>query len=123
MSANDTNPIISITDNARNHFQSFLNDLGETAGVSLGVKKTGCSGFSYLVDVAKQPKPNDICFIENQTRIFLAPDNIEIIRGTVIDFVDKGNGQKQLVFNNPNADGLCGCGESFTIKKEPNNHD
>ena len=118
MPNNNSDVIISITDNARNHLRPFLADLGETAGVSIGVKKTGCSGFSYLVDVAQQPRPDDLCFTANQIPVFLASDCVDVVRGTVIDFVDKGSGQKQLVFDNPNADGLCGCGESFTIKAD-----
>ncbi|HVV68057.1 MAG TPA: iron-sulfur cluster assembly accessory protein [Gammaproteobacteria bacterium] len=118
MSTNHSESIISITDDARNHLRPFLADLGETAGISIGVKKTGCSGFSYLVDVARQPRPDDICATINQIPVFLAADCVNIIRGTVINFVDKGSGQRQLVFDNPNANGLCGCGESFTIKAD-----
>lgn len=114
------NTIIQITDSARTHLQAFIAPLGEQAGFRIAVKKSGCSGFSYLADIAKAPQPQDICVVENKVNVFIDANSVDIIRGTIIDLQDKGFGQKQLAFNNPNAEAYCGCGESFTLKDKKN---
>lgn len=85
----------------------------------LGVKQTGCSGYMYQPDIIEAPSDNDI--IGYQTAKFEAyvdPAALPIIQGTQIDFVEKSFGMKQLVYDNPNANGLCGCGESFHLNEE-----
>lgn len=109
-----TENIISFTEAAKKHIQSFMAD--SQGGFRIGVKKTGCSGYAYLVDIVETPKENDLTFQMDDILVFLANDCVDLIKGTEIDFVDKGTGQKQLAFNNPNAEDYCGCGESFTIK-------
>lgn len=109
------NPI-SFTESAKTHVQTFITDAA--SALRLGVKKTGCSGYAYLVDVVEKPRENDLSYSIDGIAVFIAADSIAIVRGTQIDFVDKGTGQKQLAFNNPNAEDFCGCGESFTLKDE-----
>ena len=52
--------------------------------------------------------------------VFIPQDAQSVITGMTIDFVSKDLGLKQMVFNNPRAENLCGCGESFSIKDEKN---
>ena len=111
------NTPITLTDKARTHIQSFLATLGDQAGFRFGVKKSGCSGYAYIADVAAAPKTEELCIEANGLRIFIDPASIPIIEGTTIDVVEKELGQKQLVFNNPRVADSCGCGESFTIKE------
>lgn len=115
MKNNAINPI-TITESARTHIQKFLVSMGENAGFKIGVKKSGCSGYAYMADVAENPDKDDLCLNEHGLRIFIDQASIPIIQGTVIDLVDKGLSQKQLCFNNPNVEDSCGCGESFTVK-------
>lgn len=107
---------ISLTESARSHIQSFLRDQPETFGFRIKVKETGCSGFSYIVDIT-EPQPTDFHLTVDGIPIYVEKDSAAIVDRTIVDFVAKGSGQKQLVFNNPNAGDLCGCGESFTLKK------
>jgi len=107
---------IKITDSARAHIQNFLATLGEQAGFRFGVKKSGCSGYAYIADVASKPQEGELCIEENGIRIFMDEASLPIVKGTVIDLVEKGFGQKQLCFNNGNVEDSCGCGESFTVK-------
>jgi iron-sulfur cluster assembly protein len=79
----------------------------------ISVSDGGCSGFSYQLNFAKEPKPGDIALdLENLT-VYVDPESIPFLRGTVIDFVSGlyGGGFK---FANPNATGTCGCGTSFS---------
>lgn len=117
MKNNPDNPI-TITKSARAHIQKFLISMGEDAGFKIGVKKSGCSGYAYIADVAAEPGKDDLCLNDHGLRIFIDSASIPIIQGTVIDLVDKGLSQKQLCFNNPNVEDSCGCGESFTVKSD-----
>jgi iron-sulfur cluster assembly protein len=79
----------------------------------ISVSDGGCSGFSYQLNFAKEPKPGDIALdLENLT-VYVDPESIPFLQGTVIDFVSGlyGGGFK---FANPNATGTCGCGTSFS---------
>ncbi len=110
--------IISFTAPARAYVQAFINKSQPNGGFRVATTKSGCSGFSYVVDAVKEPQPGDVC-LEDELRIFIDPNCIEIIRGMVISLEEKAGGQKQLVFRNPNAEHFCGCGESFTVAPSP----
>ena len=107
---------ITMTESARAHIQKFLNTDGKSVTFRLAVKKSGCSGYAYLVDMAEEPQKNDLSFEENGIPLWIDKDSISFLKGTVIDLVEKASYQKQLSFNNPNVEDACGCGESFTIK-------
>lgn len=109
---------ITITDNARAHIQTFTEPLGKQAGFRLLVKKSGCSGFSYVPKIATEPQPNDICVVANGVNVFTDEPSVHILHGITVDVLHKEFGQKQLVFNNPQAEAHCGCGESFTLKEK-----
>ena len=109
------NPI-TFTEAAKKHVQSFFNT--PQSALRIGIKKTGCSGYAYLVDIVEQAREQDLAFVEQEIPVYLASDCLALIQGTILDFVEKSSGQKQLVFNNPNAEDFCGCGESFTIKEQ-----
>lgn len=115
--------IVRFTQAARLHIQRFLSPLGKGAGIRLGVQKSGCSGYAYCVDTKLGPQPEDICFEEAGLRVFIDAPSIPMLKGTVIDVVEKVLHQKQLQFDNPNAIASCGCGESFTLKTEPTHKD
>jgi iron-sulfur cluster assembly protein len=79
----------------------------------ISVSDGGCSGFSYQLNFEKQQNPGDITLdLENLT-VYVDPNSVPFLQGTVIDFVSGlyGGGFK---FTNPNATGTCGCGTSFS---------
>jgi iron-sulfur cluster assembly accessory protein len=79
----------------------------------ISVSDGGCSGFSYQLNFEKQPKPGDITLDCASLTVYVDPESIPFLQGTVIDFVSGlyGGGFK---FANPNATGTCGCGTSFS---------
>ena len=80
--------------------------------VRIGIRGGGCTGFSYLFDwVEGEPRPSDKVFAAHGVRVCVDPKSFVYLRGTELDFVTSimGHGFK---FNNPNAKGTCGCGES-----------
>ncbi|UXI66982.1 HesB/IscA family protein [Tahibacter amnicola] len=104
---------ISLTPAARARMQEFLARNAQAVGVRFGVKKTGCSGYSYTVDLADQIAPDDRVYDEDGIKIVIDPKSLPFVDGTAIDFQKSGL-NAQFVFDNPNVTGECGCGESFT---------
>jgi iron-sulfur cluster assembly protein len=82
-------------------------------GLRLGVRRTGCSGWGYAVDMARDRREGDTEFEQDGVRIFVDADSLAVIDGTEVDFVRQGLNE-QFVFRNPNVAGECGCGESVT---------
>jgi len=80
----------------------------------LGVKKTGCSGFSYVLDYAREIGAEDTVFEDRGVRIVVDREALPLVDGTRVDFVREGLGQS-FRFENPNVRDACGCGESFNV--------
>ena len=105
---------IQLTEAARKRMQDYLAREPGAAGVRFGIKKTGCSGFGYTVDVAEAVIEGDTVFDQDGVRILVDRKALPFVDGTEIDFQREGL-NAQFVFRNPNATGECGCGESFTV--------
>jgi iron-sulfur cluster assembly protein len=105
---------ISLTESAAQRVRSHLAQRGSGLGLRLGVKETGCSGFSYVVDYADDVRPDDQVFEEHGVKVYVDGAALAFIDGTRIDFVRQGLNEA-FRFENPNVKGECGCGESFTV--------
>jgi len=91
----------------------------EGVGFRLSVKKTGCSGYSYLPEIIKKINPADAQLkIAENIIIFVDPLWQHLLEGVQVDYIEEeknGLKQKRLVFTNPNESSRCGCGESFHV--------
>ena len=105
---------ISITPTANQRMRQFLEQSPSAAGVRFGVKRTGCSGFAYVVDLADTASADDQTFQIDGVPVIVDTKSLPLVEGTVIDFQRQGL-NASFVFHNPNATGECGCGESFTV--------
>ena len=105
---------ISLTASAAERVQKYLRTRGEGIGLRLGITKTGCSGYSYVVNYAENVGQNDVVFEDRGVKIVVDPDALRLIDGTVVDFVKNGLNEA-FSFKNPNVTGECGCGESFNV--------
>jgi iron-sulfur cluster assembly protein len=105
---------ISITASANQRMRQFLAQTPAAAGVRFGVKRTGCSGFAYVVDLADTVGTDDQTFQIDGVPVIVDTKSLPLVEGTVIDFQRQGL-NASFVFHNPNATGECGCGESFTV--------
>jgi len=105
---------ITLTQSAADRVRDYLQKRGGGIGLRLGIKKTGCSGFAYVVDYADQVGPLDKVFEDGGIKVVVDPDALELIDGTEVDFVKEGLNEA-FKFRNPNASGECGCGESFSV--------
>ena len=104
---------IHLTKPAAERVRSFI-DRDGGVGLRLGVKKTGCSGWAYTVELADQIQADDIVFEQDDVKVVVTNDSLAFLDGSVIDFVAEGLGSS-FQFKNPNVTDECGCGESFTI--------
>ena len=104
---------ISLAPAALERVQGFLAGTPAAIGLRFGVKRTGCSGWSYVVDLACDERPGDVVSEYGGVRIFVDADSLPMVDGTEIDFHKQGLNE-QFLFRNPNVAGECGCGSSFT---------
>ena len=104
---------ISLAPAALQRIQGYLTDAPSALGLRFGVKRTGCSGWSYVVDLAREAKPGDAVSEQDGIRIFIDADRLALVDGTEIAVLKQGLSE-QFVFRNPNVKAECGCGESFT---------
>lgn len=81
------------------------------AAIRVGIRGGGCTGFTYVFEWADEPRPTDKVFSAHGVTVVTDPKSFVYLRGMELDFVRgmMGHGFK---FNNPNAKGECGCGES-----------
>jgi iron-sulfur cluster assembly protein len=105
---------ISLTPSAAERVRSHLASRGHGLGLRLGIKTTGCSGYSYVVDYADAAGPDDLVFEDQGVRVVVDRGSLPILDGTRVDFVRQGLSES-FRFTNPNIKGECGCGESFTV--------
>jgi iron-sulfur cluster assembly protein len=105
---------ISLTESAAGRISQFLSKEGGR-GIHLDVRKTGCSGWAYQLEISHDPaKPSEVVLYDRSIEIIITPQALSMMAGTTIDFVQEGLTQ-EFRFKNPNVTAECGCGESFTV--------
>lgn len=113
-----TNPVI-VTDSAAIYLAKTL---AAKPGMifRLTIKKTGCSGYSYLPEVVDAARVSDIeMSVSPELTIYLDQTWLHLLEGITIDYVEEekmGLKQKRLLFINPKESSRCGCGESFHVE-------
>lgn len=105
---------ILLTENAAARVRSYLDRRGSGVGLRVGVKKTGCNGFAYVINYADGVDDSDVVFEQRGVKVVVDPASLELIDGTEVDFVKEGLNEA-FRFRNPNVTGECGCGESFSV--------
>ncbi len=109
--------MIQVSNTAKNKIAQLMSENGYDVNkhyVRVGVKSGGCSGLSYELDFDKDKKDEDKLFEDAPVRIVVDKKSFLYLIGTTLDFSGGLNG-KGFVFNNPNANRTCGCGESFSL--------
>lgn len=105
---------INLTDAAIQHVKKIMAK-EQGIAVRFGVKKSGCTGMAYTLEVVKEIAAQDHVFsVAPDMNVIVDPKSIIYVNGTTIDYVRNGL-NSQFQFNNPNEKVSCGCGESFNI--------
>ncbi len=104
--------MITLTQTALEKVKAILAERGETGGLRISVVGGGCSGFQYQMTLDKQANSDDQVIEQDGLQVFVDSRSLLYLNGTRVDYVEglTGAGFK---FENPNARGSCGCGESF----------
>lgn len=105
---------ITVTEAAAQRASAFLQNRGHGVGLRLGVKTTGCSGLAYVLEFVDELNEDDTVFEDNGVKIIIDGKSLVYLDGTELDFAKEGLNEG-FQFNNPNANGECGCGESFNV--------
>lgn len=109
--------MIKVSEGAKEKVIALMTEGGFDASkdyVRVGVKSGGCSGLSYELDFDKATNELDKIFEDNNVRIIVDKKSFLYLVGTTLEYSGGLNG-KGFVFNNPNAQRTCGCGESFSL--------
>lgn len=107
--------MITVTDNAKQKaLQLMSEDNKDGFFIRVGVEGGGCSGLMYQLTFDNEVTDGDKEFEDNGIKVVVNKKSFLYLVGTTLDFSGGLNG-KGFVFNNPNADRTCGCGESFSI--------
>ena len=107
--------IIKLSDNAANRIKEIMSKAeNKTIGVRIGVQSGGCAGMSYVMEYAKETRPNEEIIEDKGVKVLIDPSAIMYLLGTEMDY-KKEKFSSQFVFKNPNETERCGCGESFKI--------
>ena len=107
--------VIKLSDNAAKRIKILMSQAENSAvGVRIGVKSGGCAGMSYIMEYAKEIKPNEEIIEDKGVKVLIDPKAIMYLIGTVMDYKEEKFSSK-FVFKNPNETERCGCGESFKV--------
>jgi iron-sulfur cluster assembly protein len=99
---------------AADRVRSFIAARGHGLGLRLAIKRTGCSGYAYVVNYAEEIGPGDTVFEDRGVKVVVDGDSLALVDGTEVDFIKQGLNEA-FKFRNPKARSECGCGESFSL--------
>lgn len=108
-------PIITLTDAAAERVHHLMSRADRNVkGLRVGISTRGCSGMSYVVEYAEEPKKFEEVIEDKGVRIFIDPAATMFLIGSEMDY-QEDKFQSGFTFTNPNEKGRCGCGESFHV--------
>ena len=106
--------IIKLSDKAALKIKEVLSQDKNSLGVRIGVKSGGCAGMEYVMEYAKETKPEDELIEEKGVKVFVDPGAVMYLLGTEMDYKEE-EFSSSFIFKNPNETERCGCGESFKV--------
>ena len=108
--------VMTLTDTAAERVRNLVGNASEPAvGLRIGIKKGGCAGMEYTVDLVGEADSKDDLVEHDGARVYVAPEAVLFLLGTQMDF-ETTKLRSGFVFNNPNQTSACGCGESVELK-------
>jgi iron-sulfur cluster assembly protein len=106
---------IRLTPAAEKRIADLLQSAPEpVVGVRLSTPRRGCSGLAYSIDYVEEPRPGDEAVATPAGTLYVDGASLLYLIGSTMDWRED-DFTAGFVFENPNAKGSCGCGESFTV--------
>lgn len=106
--------VLTLTDAAAARVSEIMASREDALGIRVGVKKGGCAGMEYTIELVNEPKAGDDCVEKDGAKVYIAPEAVLFLLGTQMDF-EVTTLRTGFVFNNPNQTSACGCGESVEL--------
>ncbi len=108
--------VMTMTDAAAARVRTIVENSGPDAkGIRVGIKKGGCAGMEYTIDLVTEPNPRDDLIERDGARVWVEPSAVLYLLGTQMDF-ETTTLRSGFTFSNPNQTSACGCGESVELK-------
>jgi len=107
--------VITITEAAAERVRQIMKTRENAKGIRLGIKKGGCAGMEYTVEVVTDPNPKDDHVERDGAHVYVAPEAALFLFGTEMDF-EVTRIRSGFTFHNPNQSSACGCGESVELQ-------
>lgn len=107
--------VITLTDAAAARVREIVAAREGAKGIRVGIRKGGCAGMEYTVDLVTEPDPKDDHVEHEGAHVYVAPEASLFLLGTQMDF-EVTKLRTGFTFNNPNQSSACGCGESVELK-------
>lgn len=108
--------VMTMTDAAAERVNAIVGKSdGDAKGVRVGIKKGGCAGMEYTIDLVTEPNPKDDLVEHGGAKVWIEPSAVLYLLGTQMDF-ETTKMRSGFVFVNPNQTSACGCGESVELK-------
>lgn len=108
--------VMTLTEAAASRVKAIVDNAGGDArGIRVGVKKGGCAGMEYSIDLVREPNAKDDLIERDGASVWVAPEAVLYLLGTEMDF-EVTTLRSGFTFRNPNQTSACGCGESVELK-------
>lgn len=108
--------VVSVTDRAAERVREIVASAdGPAEGIRVGIKKGGCAGMEYTIDLVREAEPGDDMVDVGGGKVFVNPQATLFLLGTEMDF-EVTKLRTGFVFKNPNQTSACGCGESVELR-------
>lgn len=108
--------VMTMTDAAADRVKAIVDNSGPQAlGIRVGIKKGGCAGMEYTIDLVTEPNAKDDLIEHGGAKVWVEPSAVLYLLGTQMDF-EITKMRSGFTFNNPNQTSSCGCGESVELK-------
>lgn len=108
---------IELTDSAVRHFRKTLEQHAGRIGVRLATRRSGCSGFAYVIDYASEVGEGDTVFESGGIKVLVDSASLAHLDGMTVNYLSNGLLGEGLEFINPNVQSSCGCGESIAFRE------
>lgn len=109
--------MLNITPKAAERIATVVDAHEEYAGLRVGLKDAGCSGYMYTIDFVSGPEEADATLEEGVARVFVPTGQSDQLSGSTLDWLD-GVFESGFRIANPRAKSVCGCGESFDLQEQ-----
>ncbi|MGV2976097.1 Fe-S cluster assembly scaffold SufA [Roseibium alexandrii] len=108
--------VMTLTDAAAERVCELVDNADKPAlGLRVGIKKGGCAGMEYAMDLVEEASPGDDVIEDKGAKIFVDPSAVLFLLGTEMDF-EVTKFRSGFIFKNPNEVSACGCGESVSLQ-------